>query len=75
LTKFLKQTNVEYDCIEEVSAFLDSFAPTYPGKVSYSEFLDVVLPANRPLLRQKALKRSKLAVNALDNFAVNSDDD
>ena len=51
LTKFLKDNNIEFDCVDEVSAFLESFAPAHAGKLSYAEFLDVVLPATRPVLR------------------------
>jgi len=59
LMHFLTANSIHYNGPLEVSAFIDSFAPKHPGRLSYIEFLDVILVNRRLHLRQKALQRSK----------------
>ena len=48
LMHFLNSNNIHCNGREEVVAFIDSFAPKHPGRLSYIEFLDMIL-VNRKL--------------------------
>jgi hypothetical protein len=57
--QFLTSNNIYYSGRSEIVAFIDSFEPKHPARLSYTEFLDVILVNRKLNLRQKALQRSK----------------